>query len=132
MEFRKFPRIVLKYSREESIQGGKVLFSCFFACDVIQVIQVKQIDFCCIRLLQLGNIAKNIISICLLKHFEQFQFQEHYKMANKSLFCFPLIQVRKLFKGGNYSREETIKYLEVLTAETIQIYAVLEMDMNLR
>jgi hypothetical protein len=28
--------------------------------------------------------------------------------------------VRKLFKGGNYSREETIKYLEVLTAETIQ------------
>jgi hypothetical protein len=41
-------------------------------------------------------------------------------MAKKSLFCFPLIQVRKLFKGGNYSREETIKYLEVLTAETIQ------------
>jgi hypothetical protein len=28
--------------------------------------------------------------------------------------------VRKLFKGGNYSREETINNLEVLTAETIQ------------
>ena len=94
------------------------MFSRFFACDVIQVIQVKQIDFCCIRLLQLGNIAKKISSIWLLKHFEQFQ--EHYKMANKSLFCFPLIQVRKLFKGGNYLREESIKFLEVLTAETIQ------------
>ena len=28
--------------------------------------------------------------------------------------------MRKLFKGGNYSREETINYWEVLTAETIQ------------
>ena len=28
--------------------------------------------------------------------------------------------MRKLFKGGKYSREETINYLEVLTAETIQ------------
>ena len=28
--------------------------------------------------------------------------------------------MRKLFKGGNYSREETIDYQEVLTAETIQ------------
>ena len=26
----------------------------------------------------------------------------------------------KLFKGGNYSREESINHLEVLTAETIQ------------
>ena len=26
----------------------------------------------------------------------------------------------ELFKGGNYSREETIDYKEVLTAETIQ------------
>ena len=29
-------------------------------------------------------------------------------------------KVRQLFKGGNYSREETINYQEVLTAETIQ------------
>ena len=29
-------------------------------------------------------------------------------------------KVRQLFKGGNYSREETIKYQEVQTAETIQ------------
>ena len=29
-------------------------------------------------------------------------------------------QVRKLFKEGNYSREETINYYEVLTTETIQ------------
>jgi hypothetical protein len=99
-----FPRIVSaetilfwrlgcdKYSREESI-----VFM-LFAYDVIQVIQLKQINLCCIRLLQLGNIAKKISSVWLLKHFEQFQ--EHYKMANKSLFCFPLIQVRKLFKGG--------------------------------
>jgi hypothetical protein len=28
--------------------------------------------------------------------------------------------VRKLFKGGNYSREESINHLEVLTEETIQ------------
>ena len=28
--------------------------------------------------------------------------------------------MRQLFKGGNYSREETINHLEVLTAETIQ------------
>ena len=28
--------------------------------------------------------------------------------------------MRPLFKGGNYSREETIKKLEVLTAESIQ------------
>ena len=31
-----------------------------------------------------------------------------------------IIQVSKLFKGGNYSREETINYYEVLTAKTIQ------------
>ena len=30
------------------------------------------------------------------------------------------LPVRQLFKGGNYSREETINHLEVLTAETIQ------------
>ena len=29
-------------------------------------------------------------------------------------------QGRKLFKGGNYSKAETIDFLEVLTAETIQ------------
>ena len=28
--------------------------------------------------------------------------------------------MRKLFKGGNYSKEETINFLEVLTAETIR------------
>ena len=28
--------------------------------------------------------------------------------------------MRKLFKGGNYSREETIDHLDVLTVETIQ------------
>jgi hypothetical protein len=28
--------------------------------------------------------------------------------------------LQKLFEGGNYSKEETIRYKEVLTAETIQ------------
>ena len=28
--------------------------------------------------------------------------------------------VRQLFKGGNYSKEESINYLKLLTAETIQ------------
>ena len=28
--------------------------------------------------------------------------------------------LQQLFKGGNYSKEETINYWEVLTAETIQ------------
>ena len=28
--------------------------------------------------------------------------------------------MRKLFKGGNYSREETVNYWEVLAAEAIQ------------
>ena len=30
------------------------------------------------------------------------------------------IKLRPVFKGGNYSRAETINYLEVLAAETIQ------------
>ena len=30
------------------------------------------------------------------------------------------IQVRQLLEGGNYSREETINFLKVFTAETIQ------------
>ena len=31
-----------------------------------------------------------------------------------------LFKLGKLFKGGNYSREETINHYDVLTAETIQ------------
>jgi hypothetical protein len=45
------------------------------------------------------------------------KYFEHFKTANKSQKC---VLLRKLFKGGNYSKEETINYSEVLTAETIQ------------
>ena len=37
-----------------------------------------------------------------------------------TIILFWRLRVRKLFKGGNYSREETIDHLEVLTVETIQ------------
>ena len=63
------------------------------------------LDYCNLEILQKQG------SDWLLKYFE------HFKTTNKSQKCFLL---RKLFKGGNYSKEETINYLEVLTAETIQ------------
>ena len=63
------------------------------------------------RLLKLGNPAQKVPHVAIYNKI----CSNYSSIQGRKTF-----QVRKLFRGGNYSREETIINLEVLTKETIQ------------
>ena len=62
-----------------------------------------------------------------MSHFLTFLINSGYRISANSFrgnYSFLEAGVRKVFKGGNYSKEETIFYQGVLTAETIQRWKV--------
>ena len=74
------------------------------------------------------NLAKIVFS--LKKKVSYFVVKKYFLLDSNDAICLAksniisglkeeTAQVRKLIKGGNYSKEETINHLEVLTAETI-------------
>ena len=63
------------------------------------------------RLLKLGDLARKVPHVAIYNNI-----CSNYSSIQRR----KTIQVRKLFREGNYSREETINNKELLTAETIQ------------
>ena len=96
------------YSKEESIQRKNYLFlvgiPILFSLLVLirYLFQLKQIDFCCFRLLQLGNIAK--IRIALFVTVQSVSFMQVIQL-------FKLISSLLISTVSDYSNQEILQKL---------------------